>query len=150
MLTRAEAVLLRTFLTAAYAHFGYPEPEVRAEVTVNEIRFMPARLCTVAEVAGLCDSVHCLGGILCAQAEPVRQVLVRLLSRTTDACEGEESSLSADFWRRYHRRYATCEAAAHREAEALRLLDCCDPAFLFDFYDLPEECGLSRHAPGRV
>jgi hypothetical protein len=141
MLSRADTILLRSFLASVYLQAGDPEPDSRAEEMVQELRFFPARLSTVAEVSRRCELLQYRGGLLGEQAELVRQVLVRLISQRTDADESGESLWSLAFWDRYQRRFKAFETMARREAKILRLLDAVDPAFLFSLYELPEGAG---------
>jgi hypothetical protein len=137
MLSRRDALFLRKFLTAAYSRSGDPAPGTHAKEIVHDLAAYQTRVQAVTEVARRCDVVQYQRGTMGLKAEVAREILAHFLSHTCDDEMLWRETLPPSFWEDYARRFAAAEAAAHREADALRLLDVCPPALLFTFYDPP-------------
>ena len=146
MLSSSDKLYLRKFLTVAYDELDYPEARHQAEVTVRALASPATLPQAVTEFVHRCNLLEQRGGIMGLRADAARDILAHHISHTsnreawlTGSGLGDRGAMPEGFWETYERRYAGCARQAAREAESLRLLDCCDPATLFSFYGLPEE-----------
>ncbi len=151
MLSHRDRVFLNKFLVEAYTELGYPEADALAEKTVSGLASSSTRLEAVTEVLKRCDRAQYAGGMMRLRADLTRDILAQYLSHESDRADtrlwvapsgepaGAASDLDEEFWSVYERRFRASAAAAAQEAESLRLLDRCDPGFLFSFYPLPDE-----------